>query len=168
LRPFFDDNDQLDMESTYFYGAQPGRTHLLKDDWYPVLKIPQTLVSVPESPPGSYVFWHCDIVHSIEHTHNGNEDASVAYIPVVPLCAYNIANLVDQKKAFLAGTTPPDFPASIDETDESLHEDRGQPKHIVTLEGKRMLGLEPFDVAEQGITPGARKIRQYANEQLGF
>lgn len=156
------------MESTYFYRAQPGRTHLLKDSWYPELKIPKTLVSVPECPPGSYVFWDCDIVHAVEHTHDGNEDASVAYIPVVPLCRYNLANLVDQRKAFLAGAPPPDFPASNEESDESLHVDRGHPKDIVTLEGRRMLGLEPFDVAEQSITPGARRIRQFANEQLGL
>ena len=168
LRPFFDDDNKLDIKSTYFYGAQPGKAHFLKDIWYPELQILRTIVPVPECPLGSYVFWHCDIVHAVEETHNGNADSSVAYIPVVPLCAYNIGNLVEQRKAFLAGIPPPDFPLSDDESSESLHMDRGLPRDILTLEGRRMLGLEPFNAAEPGITPGVRRIRQFANEQLGF
>jgi hypothetical protein len=51
---------------------------------------------------------------------------------------------------------------------ESNHVDRGKPENIISLEGKRMLGLEPYDVNAGGITAGQQKIRQVVNEALGF
>jgi hypothetical protein len=168
LRPFFDDDNQLDMNSRYFYGADPGMAQLLSEEWHSHLQMNKFIVSVPEVAPGSYVFWHCDTVHKIEQIHQGTSDSSVAYISVVPLCKYNIGNLVDQRKAFLSGSPPPDMPPREGEGLESNHDDRGKPENIISFEGKRMLGLEPYDANAGGITAGQQKIRQVANEALGF
>lgn len=61
LRPFFDGHGKLDMESTYFYGAEPGMGQSVKDSWHPGLLLDKTIISVPEAAPGDYVFWHCDV-----------------------------------------------------------------------------------------------------------
>jgi hypothetical protein len=108
------------------------------------------------------------MVHKVEEQHEGTQDSTVAYIPVVPLTAYNISNLVEQRKAFLEGVPPPDMVSTKGEEEEKHHEDRGQPADILSLEGNRIMGLAPFDVAEHGITPGQFAIRSLANEALGF
>ncbi|KAI9732013.1 MAG: hypothetical protein M1834_004464 [Cirrosporium novae-zelandiae] len=112
LRPFFTPSNTLDVTSSYFHGASPGQGQILTETWHPHLQLPRTMLSVPEAPPGTYVFWHCDMVHQVEDIHAGNEDSSVMYLPVVPLCRYNIGNLVEQRKAFLEGGNPPDMPAA--------------------------------------------------------
>ncbi|KAE9380703.1 DUF1479-domain-containing protein [Stipitochalara longipes BDJ] len=168
LRPFFDRDGKLDIESTYFYGADPGMGQVVKESWHPALQMNRTIISVPEAGPGDYVFWHCDMVHKVEEAHEGASDSSVAYIPVVPLTSYNIANLVEQRKAFLAGVPPPDMVSLEGEEEEKEHDERGRPEDILTLEGKRIMGLAPFDVEEKGITPGQFAIRSLANEILGL
>lgn len=109
-----------------------------------------------------------EMVHKVEDTHAGPSDSSVAYIPVVPLCSYNIPNLVEQRKAFLEGVPPPDMVSQDGEEEEKEYEDRGRPTDILTLEGKRIMGFAPFDIEAKGITPGQLRIRQLANEALGF
>lgn len=108
------------------------------------------------------------MVHKVEEAHAGSSDSSVVYIPVVPLCSYNIANLVEQRKAFLEGVPPPDMVSRHGEEEEKEYEDRGRPEDILTLEGRRIMGFTPFDVEEECITPGQLRIRTLANEALGF
>jgi Protein of unknown function (DUF1479) len=108
------------------------------------------------------------MVHKVEEAHEGTSDSSVAYIPVVPLTSYNIANLVEQRKAFLAGVPPPDMLSTKGEEEEKEHNDRGRLGDILTLDGQRIMGLAPFDVEEEGITAGQSSIRRLANEILGL
>lgn len=168
LRPFFNDDNVLDMHSTYFYGASPGQGQVLKSSWHPHLKLDKTVVSCPKADPGDYVFWHCDMVHQVEKEHNGTNDSSVAFIPVVPLCGYNTGNLVDQRKAFLEGVPPPDMPPRAGQGLEKNHEDRGKEGSILSPEGRRLFGLDKFDADADGLTQGQRAVRELANEALGF
>ena len=108
------------------------------------------------------------MAHTVESIHGGTSDSSVAYIPVVPLTTYNITNLIEQRKAFLEGIPPPDMVSRDGEEQEKNHEDRGKESDILSLEWKRMIGLEKFDVEEDGITSGQFAIRSLANEALGF
>jgi hypothetical protein len=121
-----------------------------------------------QSPSRELILTNMQMVHKVEETHEGSSDSSVAYIPVVPLTSYNIANLVEQRKAFLAGVPPPDMVSLEGEEEERVHDDRGRPEDILTLEGKRIVGLAPFDAEEKGITAGQYAIRSLANEALGF
>lgn len=61
LRPLFDNNQNMDMESTYFYGAEAGLGQSVKKSWHPGLMLGKTTVSVPEAAPEDYLFWHCDV-----------------------------------------------------------------------------------------------------------
>ena len=93
------------------------------------------MVSVPKVYPGDMVFWHCvcsvfglahltranssytrqDVIHAVEKQHVGKEDSTVMYIPAMPYTAINAAYIEKQKKSFLEGVAPPDFPRNLGE-----------------------------------------------------
>ncbi|KIK58246.1 hypothetical protein GYMLUDRAFT_98191 [Collybiopsis luxurians FD-317 M1] len=77
---------------------------------HPHLMLEQTMTSVPKVMPGDTVFWHCDVVHSVEVDHTGQEDSAVMYIPAVPTTPINKAYVEKQKETFLKSTSPPDYP----------------------------------------------------------
>ncbi|KAF5379767.1 hypothetical protein D9615_005720 [Tricholomella constricta] len=127
LRPFFRptvsadsagfldaSNWEFDISSPDFPGIYP------RDGGYagpkptpalhPHLELEKTMLSVPKVYPGDTVFWHCDVVHSVEQEHTGTEDSAVMYIPAVPLTPINMSYVNRQKEAFLASQRPPDFP----------------------------------------------------------
>jgi hypothetical protein len=96
------------------------------------LLLDATMTSVPAVNPGDTVFWHCDIVHSVEQEHTGSEDSAgatstlhitsqhvnlnhslpVMYIPAVPLTPANARYVERQKDHFLKGVPPPDYTAA--------------------------------------------------------
>lgn len=50
---------------------------------------------------------------------------------------------------------------------EREHEDHGaREENILSIEGRRALGLEPFDENEPGLTEGQKKARKMANEAM--
>ncbi|KAJ3901338.1 hypothetical protein F5879DRAFT_807506 [Lentinula edodes] len=77
---------------------------------HPHLMLDKTMISVPKVMPGDTVFWHCDVVHSVEVDHTGQEDSAVMYIPAVPTTPMNKAYVEKQKECFLKSINPPDFP----------------------------------------------------------
>jgi hypothetical protein len=77
----------------------------------------EALSSIPLMEPGDAVFWHSDVVHAVENEHRGSGYSNVMYIASTPGCAKNLAYLPQQAQAFLAGKTPPDFPADDFEVD---------------------------------------------------
>jgi len=103
LRPFLDD-----VAPESFCGANPGKVQDLFPEFHQMLI--DGMVSIPDVKPGDSVWWHCDLIHAVEAAHGGTEDASVFYIPSVPMTAKNFAYVQRQAKAFKLGETPPDFP----------------------------------------------------------
>ncbi len=51
---------------------------------HPHLFLEKTMTSVPKVKPGDAVFWHCDVIHSVEEEHTGKEDSAGETIPVSP------------------------------------------------------------------------------------
>lgn len=50
---------------------------------------------------------------------------------------------------------------------EAKHEDHGaREENILSLEGRRALGLESFDEHESGISEGQSRVRKMANEAM--
>ncbi|KAJ7824584.1 hypothetical protein B0H14DRAFT_3728287 [Mycena olivaceomarginata] len=90
-----------------FGGPQP------TNESHPHLLLDATMISVPTVNPGDTVFWHCDVVHSVEQEHTGAEDSAVMYIPAVPLTPANARYVEQQKEHFLKGVPPPDFPVAV-------------------------------------------------------
>ncbi|KAJ3876883.1 hypothetical protein F5051DRAFT_504313 [Lentinula edodes] len=129
LRPFFhplvpvDSKDILDVKNWEYnitYADFPG---IIPRDGgftgprptpgtHPHLMLDKTMTSVPKVMPGDAVFWHCDVVHSVEPEHTGQEDSAVMYIPAMPTTPMNKAYVEKQKESFVQGVSPPDFPKS--------------------------------------------------------
>jgi len=89
---------------TGFHGPRP------TPELHPHLRLDETMTSVPKVNPGDMVFWHCDVVHSVEEEHTGMGDSAVMYIGSVPKCPQNDAYVKKQLETFLAGVNPPDYP----------------------------------------------------------
>jgi hypothetical protein len=126
LRPFFrptvplDSKDILDpknwvfdISTPDFPGIQPrdsGWADLRPTpDLHPHLRLHNTMTSIPKVNPGDLIFWHCDVIHSVEQENTGSSDSAVMYIPAVPQTPQNTAYVKKQAETFLAGTNPPDF-----------------------------------------------------------
>ncbi|KAL4947401.1 hypothetical protein BDW69DRAFT_204434 [Aspergillus filifer] len=172
LRPFFVDNDDdmLSLDLPTFPGATPGRGQLFPTaKFHPHLRQTESMVSVQTVNPGDYMYWHCDLAHEVEDCHGGDEDSSVFYNASIPLCPYNIENMMRMRATFRAKEPPQDFfldlggPFGM----EKKHKDTGaKEENILSLEGRRALGLKEFDVNQEGISEGARRVREMANKAM--
>jgi hypothetical protein len=106
---------QDDVPEDSLCGAEPGRALSVNEQYHsPLLK---ALSSIPVVEPGDTIFWHCDVIHAVENEHRGKGYSNVMYIASAPGCAKNSAYLERQAVSFLAGKTPPDFPADNFEVD---------------------------------------------------
>lgn len=170
LRPYFILGERFDAVTPLFPGADPGQLQFFPTpELHPHLQMEKSMVGIPPVRPGDYVFWHCDLVHEVDRFHPGARDSSVAYNGCVPLCPYNLENLVSMRQSFLDVLPPRDFEKYEHGELEREHEDHGaRPENVLSLAGKRALGLEPFDCDEEGLTRGQREMRRRANERLGF
>ncbi|KAL2848405.1 hypothetical protein BJY01DRAFT_246418 [Aspergillus pseudoustus] len=172
LRPFFvdDDDEVLNWDEPTFPGATPGRGQLFPTtQFHPHLQQARSMVSVQTVEPGDYMYWHCDLAHEVEDRHGGAEDSSVFYNASIPLCPYNIENMLRMRACFREKEPPQDFfldcggPFEM----EKAHADSGaREENILSVQGRRALGLEEFDVLEPGLSKGQRRVRQMANEAI--
>jgi hypothetical protein len=106
---------QDDVADDDLCGAVPGRALGATEAWHGEL-LPG-LVSIPEVGPGDTVWWHPDVIHAVADEHAGKDFANVIYIGASPVCSKNAAYAQKQSKAFLAGTSAPDFAAEDYEVD---------------------------------------------------
>ncbi|KIJ14412.1 hypothetical protein PAXINDRAFT_100134 [Paxillus involutus ATCC 200175] len=126
LRPFFrptvplDSADILDAKNWKFDISTPDFPGIRSQgtgfegpmptpDLHPHMRLEETMTSVPKVNPGDMVFWHCDVVHSVEMEHTGNNDSAVMYIPALPKTPQNSTYITKQLQTFLTGENPPDF-----------------------------------------------------------
>ncbi|PVH72108.1 duf1479 domain-containing protein [Cadophora sp. DSE1049] len=118
LRPFFKmpDGDwtkpeewEIDEETEWFPGTFRWDSQLLSPASHPHLCLEKTLMSVPAMEPGDTIWWHADICHAVETSHNGKEPASVCYIPAVPSTPGNVTYIHQHWKDLVAGVPPEDY-----------------------------------------------------------
>lgn len=126
---------QDDVPDDELCGAQPSRALSIRPEWHGLLL--DAVTPIPHMEPGDAVFWHSDVVHSVEDAHRGSGYSNVMYIASAPWCAKNEAYLKRQLPSFLRGESPPDFPADHFETDFT---GRGQEGDLSTL-GREQMGL---------------------------
>lgn len=98
---------QDDVADNDFCGAQPKRALGIFEQWHSLLLAAEC--PIPDMEAGDCVFWHCDLVHSVEAEHRGEFDSNVMYIGVAPRCPKNEAYLAGQWAAFVEGKSPPDY-----------------------------------------------------------
>ena len=75
------------------------------------------MVPIPEVEPGDTVWWHGDIIHSVEPAANTRRWGNVMYIAVAPRCPRNDAYAATMLDRFVEGRSPVDFPADDFEVD---------------------------------------------------
>jgi hypothetical protein len=126
---------QDDVPEDELCGAQPGRALSISEQYHSLLL--NALSSIPLMQPGDAVFWHSDVVHAVENEHRGTGYSNVMYIGSAPGCPKNTAYLEKQALTFLAGKTPPDFPADNFEVDFA---GRGTVADLTEL-GRSQLGI---------------------------
>ena len=126
---------QDDVPEDELCGAQPGRALSISEQYHSLLL--NALSSIPLMQPGDAVFWHSDVVHAVENEHRGIGYSNVMYIGSAPGCPKNTAYLEKQALTFLAGKTPPDFPADNFEVDFA---GRGTVADLTEL-GRSQLGI---------------------------
>jgi len=111
----------------------------LTDDTHPNLRLESCMTSVPRVEPGDMVFWHCDVIHSVEPKHTGPNDSSVLYIAAVPTTPQNADYIRRQAEHFKKGIPPPDFPK--DNRAETGNIGLGIENDLLSDSGKRAMGL---------------------------
>ncbi|KAJ1311612.1 hypothetical protein OPQ81_010088 [Rhizoctonia solani] len=148
-------------------GNETFKSIFLDNESHPHLNLDHSMTSAPRVKPGDMVFWHCDLIHSVEVDHKGTQDSSVMYIPAVPVTAANAAYVARQRDAFLAGMPPPDFPQYPD-TGESGFVSKGLPEHIQSLEGQSAMGLRPFNTSIPSLNFGEKDALNKANAIFGL
>ncbi|EMC94424.1 hypothetical protein BAUCODRAFT_548017 [Baudoinia panamericana UAMH 10762] len=174
LQPFFlNGANAFDDVTPQFPGGKPGFTQILPTkELHPDLHLEKSMIGIPPVKPGDYVFWHCDLLHEVDKFHPGKLDSSVVYNACTPLVPYNIDSLQSTRASFIEAGPARDFAGyakSLGSFEaENQHEDHGaRMENILSAEGRRAMGFEPFVVDEPGLTEGQRKVRQMANDVLG-
>lgn len=103
LRPFFKPTVKGSLEgwklslddedgNVFFHGSTPGGMQEHNPDNHPHLHLEHTMIPYPTVEPGDTVFWSADTIHGTEMKNTGAHDASVFYIPSVPLTDSNIVS----------------------------------------------------------------------------
>lgn len=167
LKPFFDENDNLKLDSD-MPGSYPGKSIEFNDKTHPELQLDKLMVPVPPVQPGDAVYWHCDLIHSVDPEHQGKADSSVFYIPSTPLCDSNVRYAQIQRESFINGLVAPDFPGFPNDIGEQEHIDRAIPEDVEGMnrvEALRELCLEKFDIKPQ-YSEGAKRAVESANSKL--
>ncbi|KAJ5657141.1 uncharacterized protein N7484_000790 [Penicillium longicatenatum] len=94
LRPLFHTGEFDDSLPT-FPGATSGNTQFIPmADHHPHLNIERAVVGIPPVRPGDYVFWHCDLVHSVDRMNLGQNASSACYNACNPLKLHNAVTRV--------------------------------------------------------------------------
>ncbi|RZO30594.1 MAG: DUF1479 domain-containing protein [SAR116 cluster bacterium] len=106
---------QDDVLEDELCGAAPSRALTISEVWH--AKILRAYVPIPVVEPGDTVWWHPDVIHGVEDRHTGTGYSNVMYIGAAPACAKNERFLVEQRRAFEAGESSPDFAAENYEVD---------------------------------------------------
>lgn len=75
------------------------------------------LTPIPAVEPGDTVWWHGDLIHSVDPAANRTRWGNVMYIPAAPRCPRNDAYATSLPERFLSGRSPLDFPDDDFETD---------------------------------------------------
>jgi Protein of unknown function (DUF1479) len=95
--------------------AEQGKALGIDAKWHPILM--EGIAGIPDVEPGDSVWWHSDLIHSVEPVTNQEGWGNVIYIPAAPMCEKNARYSADVAEKFREGLSPSDFPAENYEAD---------------------------------------------------
>jgi len=131
LRPLLEDVPYDD-----WCGSLAKKAFNVNKQWHAPLI--QGLCSIPKLQPGDTVWWHPDLIHSVEQKHEGDQYSNVMFIGTTPYCEKNKKYIELQKEHFLEGRSAPDWAA---EDREVNYENRASIDDLTDL-GKKAMGFE--------------------------
>jgi len=130
LRPLLNDVSNED-----WCGSLAKKAFNVNKEWHaPLMK---GLCSIPKLQPGDTVWWHPDLIHSVEQKHEGTEYSNVMFIGATPYCEKNKKYIDLQKQHFLEGRSAPDWAA---EDREVNYKNRATFDNLTDL-GKKAMGF---------------------------
>jgi len=131
LRPFLEDVPYDD-----WCGSLAKKAFNVSKEWHaPLIK---GLCSIPKLQPGDTVWWHPDLIHSVEQKHEGDQYSNVMFIGATPYCEKNKKYIELQKEHFLEGRSAPDWAAE----DREVNYDNRATFDDLTDLGKKAMGFE--------------------------
>ena len=68
------------------------------------------MAGIPDVRAGDSVWWHADMIHSVEPVQDQQGWGNVMYIPAAPCYSRNEVYSEHVREAFLTGSSPSDFP----------------------------------------------------------
>ncbi|KAL6243499.1 hypothetical protein RBB50_009492 [Rhinocladiella similis] len=151
LRPFFrppsDEADIMDAtkwtfdaEGSWFPGTFRDDSQLLSPSSHPHLRLRECMVGIPRMAPGDTVWWHADMCHAVEVEHNGDHEASVAYIAATPRTKQNMSYMKGQLEDMLKGIPPEDFREGSAEKNFKMF--TGEKSNLSGEAGRRAMGFD--------------------------
>ncbi|KAB5549958.1 hypothetical protein GE09DRAFT_1174693 [Coniochaeta sp. 2T2.1] len=154
-----------DKQDSILHGALPSYAQEINSLLHPHLRLAESLVPVPTLDPGDYLIWHPDLVHAATTAgaDGGSGSSTMICLPACPLTQGNVLYLAQQRKAFLAGATGPDFASGGGYAGETGHVGRpgtGEVGEAGGEEGLRAMGLWAWD--EDGVGVGEREREREA------
>jgi hypothetical protein len=154
LRPFFSPPEdgcldptkwKFDAESSWFPGTFKNDSQYASPSSHPHVKMRECMVHIPDMRPGDTLWWHSDMLHAVEVEHDGDHEASVAYVAATPTTEGNLKYMKKQVDAFLDdGNCPEDFWYGRKEEDcmkERTFKGWNGVEGIISEEGRRAAGL---------------------------
>jgi len=133
LRPLLED-----VPADNWCDSKPLKAFVVNEKWHaPLLR---GVCSIPLLHPGDTVWWHPDMIHSVEQKHTGSHYSNVMFIGATPDCEKNRRYMELQKPAFLAGKSAPDFAA---EDREVHYQNRARYEDLTPL-GRKAMGFEAW------------------------
>jgi len=103
LRPLLDDVADDDM-----CGVTVNQVFPANEEWHPLLI--QALSGIPDVKAGDSVWWHADMIHSVDPVVDQKGWGNVMYTPAAPWCPRNETYSASVLQAFQTGSSPSDFP----------------------------------------------------------
>ena len=129
---------QDDVPEYNLCDARAGRALSCSPQWHQLVL--DGLCSIPQMQPGDTVWWHPDVVHAVEDSHQGSGYSNVIYIGAAPYCGKNVAYQDKQLAAFRKGASSPDFAA---EDYELEYAGRASEADLSEL-GRKQMGLDAW------------------------
>lgn len=126
--------------SSWFPGTFRDDSQLLSPTSHPHLRLQECMVGIPRMNPGDTVWWHADMCHAVEVEHNGDHEASVAYIAATPRTQENKKYIKGQLEDFLNGIPPEDFRGGAAEKNFKMFQ--GENAILSGEAGRRAMGFD--------------------------
>jgi hypothetical protein len=102
------DDARRDVAADDMCGVSVYQVFPANEKWHPLLI--EALSGIPDVKAGDSVWWHADMIHSVDPVVDQKDWGNVMYIPAAPWCPRNETHAASVMEAFRTGSSPSDSP----------------------------------------------------------